>query len=322
MALLDLKDRKILYELDLDSRQPISKIGKKVGLPKTSVAYHIKKMQDLGVIRYFYTVIDAYKLGYTSVRIYLTFQYASLEIRNEILEYFKAHKYTYWIGTIEGPYDLVVIMWIRQLYEFHQFWKQTLTQYRDYFQEESFSIYIQLLHFPNTYLLENNPASNRKVFEKIGGRQQEVVDELDLKLLNALSTDARIPLLNLAEITKTSAATVSKRIKLLREKGIIQGFRTDIDIAKIGYKQFKVDIDLRDYRKIDTVSQYIRENPNLIYITVTAGHADIELSFRFESVAQVSEVMDELYSKFPNVIRSYHYFYVTKIHKLQYMPQR
>ncbi len=322
MVSLDLKDRKILYELDLDSRQPISKIGKKVGLPKTSVAYHIKKMQDLGVIRHFYTVIDAYKLGYTSIRIYLTFQYASLEIRNEILQYFKDNKYTYWIGTIEGPFDLVVIMWIRELFEFHQFWKQTLTRYRDYFQEERFSIYMQLLHFPNTYLLDDPPSVNRKVFEKIGGRQRVEVDDLDLKILNALSSDARIPLLNLAQQTQTSAATVSKRIKLLREKGIIQGFRTDIDIGKIGYKQFKVDIDLRDYKKIDAVSRYIRENSHLIYITVTAGHADLEFSFRFESVAQVSEVMDDLYSKFPNVIRSYHYFYVTKIHKLQYMPEK
>jgi Lrp/AsnC family leucine-responsive transcriptional regulator len=322
MVSLDLKDKKILYELDLDSRQPISKIGKKVGLPKTSVAYHINKMEELGVIRHFYTVIDAYKLGYTSIRIYLTFQYASLEKRKEILQYFIDNKFTYWIGTIEGPYDLVVIMWIRELYEFHQFWKQTLSNYRDYFQEESFSIYMQLLHFPNTYLLDDHPTANRKVFEKIGGRQRVDIDDLDLKILDALSKDARIPLLNLAQQTQTSAATVSKRIKQLREKRIIQGFRTDIDIAKMGYKQFKIDIDLRDYKKIDTVSQYIRENPHLIYITVSAGHADLELSFRFASVAQVSEVMDDLYCKFPNVIRSYHYFYVTKIHKLQYMPQK
>lgn len=322
MVSLDLKDRKILYELDLDSRQPISKIGKKVGLPKTSVAYHIKKMQDLGVIRQFYTVIDAYKLGYTSIRIYLTFQYASLEIRNEILQYFMDNKYTYWIGTIEGPFDLVVIMWIRELYEFHQFWKQTLTRYRDFFQDERFSIFLQLLHFPNSYLLEDHPSTNRKVFERIGGRLRVEVDELDLKILKALSKDARIPLLTLAENTQTSAATVSKRIKQLKEKGIIQGFRTDIDIGKIGYKQFKVDIDFRDYRKIDAVSQYVRENPQLIYITITAGHADLELSFRFGSVAEVSKVMDDLYRKFPNVIRSYHYFFVAKIHKLQYMPQQ
>ena len=34
MIKIDLKDRKILYQLDINSRQPYSKIGKKVGLPK------------------------------------------------------------------------------------------------------------------------------------------------------------------------------------------------------------------------------------------------------------------------------------------------
>ncbi|MBU0498070.1 MAG: AsnC family transcriptional regulator [Candidatus Thermoplasmatota archaeon] len=95
MGNLDVKDRRILYELDIHTRQPITRIGKKVGLPKTSVAYHINKLQGLGIIRCFYTVIAAYKLGYTSVRVYLTFQYASLEKRKEILQYFIENTYTY-----------------------------------------------------------------------------------------------------------------------------------------------------------------------------------------------------------------------------------
>ena len=40
---IDLKDRKILYELDLNSRQSNSTLGKKVGLSKDIVNYRIKK---------------------------------------------------------------------------------------------------------------------------------------------------------------------------------------------------------------------------------------------------------------------------------------
>ena len=46
MTKLDLKDRKILYELDLNCRQSNSQIGKKVGLKRDVVAYRIKKLQD------------------------------------------------------------------------------------------------------------------------------------------------------------------------------------------------------------------------------------------------------------------------------------
>ena len=66
MEKIDVKDRKILYELDFDSRQPFSKIGKKVGLHKNVVIYRIKRLQERGIIRNFYTVIDSFKLGYQS----------------------------------------------------------------------------------------------------------------------------------------------------------------------------------------------------------------------------------------------------------------
>ena len=38
MVDIDLKDRKILYELDLDCRQSNTQIGKKVGLKKDVVS--------------------------------------------------------------------------------------------------------------------------------------------------------------------------------------------------------------------------------------------------------------------------------------------
>ena len=83
---LDLKDRKILYQLDLDSRQSFAQIGRKVGLARNSVSYRINRMEEEGIIQGYYTVIDCFKLGYSSLRFYLTYQYASPQIKKQILE--------------------------------------------------------------------------------------------------------------------------------------------------------------------------------------------------------------------------------------------
>ena len=64
MVNIDLKDRKILYELDFDSRQSYRSIGKKVGLSKDIVASRVKKLEEDGIIKKYYTVIDYSKLGY------------------------------------------------------------------------------------------------------------------------------------------------------------------------------------------------------------------------------------------------------------------
>jgi Lrp/AsnC family leucine-responsive transcriptional regulator len=64
MQQLDFKDRKILYELDLNCRQSNAQIGKKVGLSKEVVKYRIKRMQDEEIIFVFWTEINTFKLGY------------------------------------------------------------------------------------------------------------------------------------------------------------------------------------------------------------------------------------------------------------------
>ena len=44
---LDLKDKKILEQLDLNSRQSNSQIAKKVGLSKDAIGYRIKNFFPL-----------------------------------------------------------------------------------------------------------------------------------------------------------------------------------------------------------------------------------------------------------------------------------
>ena len=43
--LLDLRDRKILYELEQDSRQSLNEIAKKIHLKKETVFHRIKNLE-------------------------------------------------------------------------------------------------------------------------------------------------------------------------------------------------------------------------------------------------------------------------------------
>ena len=67
---LDKKDRQILYQLDLNARQNNTKIAKIVSLSKDAVGYRIKRLEHLGIIRGYNSVIDSAKLGYLWYRIF------------------------------------------------------------------------------------------------------------------------------------------------------------------------------------------------------------------------------------------------------------
>ena len=74
MEKLDLKDRKILYELDLNCRQSNTQIGRKVGLSRKVIEYRIKQMEEDGIIKNYWTEFNTFKLGYNCYRIYINFQ--------------------------------------------------------------------------------------------------------------------------------------------------------------------------------------------------------------------------------------------------------
>ena len=62
MVELDLLDKKILFELDLNSRQSNQEIARKVRSSKEVVSYRIKKLEENKVIFKYLTILDPAKL--------------------------------------------------------------------------------------------------------------------------------------------------------------------------------------------------------------------------------------------------------------------
>ena len=121
MVDLDLKDRKILYELDLNCRQSNAQIGKKVGLSRKVVEYRIKRMEDEGVITGYWTAINNYKLGYYVFRIYINFIDVSSKIKKDIIDYFVNNKNVWAVLTSKGPVELDIVLWVNDVYKFNQY---------------------------------------------------------------------------------------------------------------------------------------------------------------------------------------------------------
>jgi Lrp/AsnC family transcriptional regulator for asnA, asnC and gidA len=321
MEKLDLKDKKILYELDYDSRQSNSKIGKKVGLHKNVVTYRIKRLVDRQIIRNFYTVIDSFKLGYNCFRFYLVFRHITPEKRLEILNYFINNKYSWWVGLFEGHYDLAVLIWVKELHDFHVFWEETLKKYHHYFQNQIFCNYVQLIQYRSSFLLEDYDKISREKYALTAGGKKENIDETDFKILEFLAKDSRIPTLDIATNLHISVDTVNNKIKKLIKMDIIQGFRVDIDFLKLGYQFFKVNINLNDYNERGKIINYIRANPYLVMVDKSIGYYDLELDFWLTNLDSFHQIMDDLTEKFPLAIKNYTYVHDAKLYKLLYIPE-
>lgn len=321
MVKIDLKDRKILYQLDLDCRQSNTQIGKKVGLKRDVVAYRINRMQDEGIIKNFWTAINTFKLGYQVFRIYINFHYVSTQIKNDIIQYFTDYANAWAIISVKGPIDLSVVIWVKNIYEFYNFWDKTLEKYEDYFEKYTISIYIQAVGYKKSYLLDEPDRSDREMYETICDGTTVEIDEIDYKILDEIAINARIPLIELAEKLDCSSQTINYRMKNLIKNGTIQAFRVNIDRSKIGLQLFKVDIFLKEYKQRKKIIKYLNDRGRLECLNVAAGWADIEPELVAEHVDKLIQQMEEMSHKFPNAIRKLDYWIMTDVHKERWLPE-
>jgi len=319
MEKLDVKDRKILYELDLDSRQSFSQLGKKVGLHKDVVAYRVKKLQEKSIITKFYTGLRAHKLGHSPVKFYLTYQNITPKIKQDIIDYLVMSPYTATVHSAEGQYDLVVICEVENIPKFYDIWTNIINKYKDFFSNQILCIHNKLIEYNKIFLLDEktDKKDDRILFVSSSDDRNAEIDSLDKKILDLLAPNSRITTIEIAQKLKSTVNTINSRIKKLVKTGVIQRYTINIDWPKIGYQWFKADIILRDPEKIQQIADFIENNPNLLYKISSIGYVDLELMFILNNANQLHQIMEDLSSKFPNTIENYKYFSTTKTHKYE-----
>ncbi len=320
MLKLDLKDRKLLYELDLDSRQSAHQLAKKIGLSKDAIIYRMKKLQEAGIIKQFHTVIDVGKLNLISFRLYLKLQNTTPEKEAEIIEYLKAKSVVAWLVSIDGEYDLGLWILTKTITEMNLFWKELLQKYRDNIEERHLAIFTKVSYFPRTYLLEKKSNDLEYVF--ISEPHSTDLDETDLAILQLLAPQARLPVTEIAQKLKLTAKTVAARIRLLEKKKVIVGYRTVFDLEKLGYLYYKVHFNLHNasLQKERQLRQYIKQHPNIVYDNEVLGGDDIEIEVQVASPQEFRSICHEIKHEFAGIIKGYKYMIFYQEHKFIFFP--
>jgi Lrp/AsnC family transcriptional regulator for asnA, asnC and gidA len=320
MEKIDLKDRKILFELDHNARISISEISKKIKLTKGGVVYRLKKLEESGVIKNYYTVIDTFKIGYICVRYLIKLQYATIKTKETIKAYFEKYPNTWYIAEPEGKYDLLITIWGKNIRVLNNFWNKTLETYNDYFHHWTVSLYVESLFYHHSFLIDTHPAGERGSVEIIGDSDQIKIDDLEFRILRIISSNARIPLVELANQLTSNVKTIRNRIKKLENMGVIKGYRIGIDISKLGYKFFEVEMNLKNYNERNKIINFIRKHSNMVMIDNTLSPIDLEFEYQLKDINDLKDIIDDLMNKFPNSIRNYDYFYFPNIDILNYFP--
>jgi Lrp/AsnC family transcriptional regulator, leucine-responsive regulatory protein len=312
---IDLKDKKILYELDKNSRQSASQIAKKIKLSKNSVINRIKQMQTAGIIKGFHALIDSGKLGYISFRLYINLMNASINKEKEILEFLRKNSIITWLASSDGKYNIVAVGITKSIYDINALWDQLLQKYVNYFGERLITINIRSTHFSRAYLIHGE--KNIHELLTAASSSQISLDKTDKELIHILSENARMPIIEIARKLRLTEKTIISRIKSLEKQGIIVAYRTIFDREKIGYQYFKVSFILVRLtpKRANQLQEYVRNHSNVICREETLGGDDFEVDLEVMNISELREIIADMREKFGDIILDYQILHIYKEHK-------
>ncbi|MFH0974134.1 MAG: Lrp/AsnC family transcriptional regulator [Candidatus Micrarchaeota archaeon] len=316
-SFLDARDYRLLYELDVDCRQPLTKLAAKLGISKQRVAYRMARLEENAIILGYRTMIDSSRLGFLQIRVYVRLRRANEAVTRKILDFLKAQKKVWALVRITGPSDFVFVVGIKRPVEFHALWRQVEDKFKQYIAGAKISIYSPVYHFAKAYLIGITDETRPRV---IGGEPVEV-DELDLKILDLISANARLSAVEIASKTGVDPQTVSSRIRKLQDTGVIQGYRASIDVDKLGFEFYKVDFALASTVDREKIREYCHLNSNIYQVNETIGGADLEVELHVRSLKELLEKIEGLKNAFPNTIESFEQYRLWGEEKMVYFPE-
>ncbi len=312
---IDKLDYKILFELDRDSRLPITDLAKKVRLSKDSVIYRIKRMETQGIILTYETYANSGKLGYINARINLRLQNTTLAIENEINKYILNQKFVTFFASVEGDIDLIIFVMVKSVNELNLFYNDLVSRYGNYINNKELGVYSKVIHFSRNYLVNEKSRSS---FSFVSSDDKIDLDKLDYDLLQILSKNARTSIVDISKRLSISVKTASNRIKKLKEKQIITGSTISLDLDKLGVLYYKVCIDLKELNNDMTkkLDSFFASHPNVVYRDyVVCGH-DCEVEIEVFKASELRTFINDVKDKFSNVIKDYSILHYYKLHRL------
>lgn len=124
-----------------------------------------------------------------------------------------------------------------------------------------------------------------------------VIDEIDRRIIAALTADARISLKELAGIVGLSSPSTSERMRRLEDRGIIRAFTIDLAPEALGYT-LQAMVRVRPLPgKLAIVQRLIADMPEVVECDKVTGEDCYIVRLHVRSIGELDTLLDRIADK-------------------------
>jgi len=296
----------LLAELENNARQSLSQIAQKLKTSSQLIAYRLKSLQKRNIVYGFYTVINYTAFGYTNYRTMFRLVNITKETLKKIISYLLKQKNVIWLAECGGRWDLIVTYMAKNITEFNDFLKKLLSKFPHQLHDYDVLITVELVHLGRDYF--SKEKRENKYIAHIGGKHKLVkIDKIGLTILELISLNARISASEISERIGISTNSVIQRIRNMKKKEIILGFKPLIHLENTPYSAYKAILKLQNIteKKEKEIINFVKKDVNCIGTLKLFGPWNFEIEFEVDSRDKMLEITRNFRNEFKDVIKEF-----------------
>jgi len=148
------------------------------------------------------------------------------------------------------------------------------------------------------------------------------LDLKDKKILRLFSSDCRLSLTQIAKQVSLSRDAVNYRITNYEKKGIIQGYRTVVDLSKLGYSNYHIFLKLSNpSSEIEKKIQLrLCKINNIRALIKFSGNFDYEIALVVKNLTELDTIITKIIQACSGFLHDYEIIAITKTYVTETFP--
>ena len=133
-----------------------------------------------------------------------------------------------------------------------------------------------------------------------------MIDDLDLKILDALQNDCRRPIAETADIVGLSLSACARRISILEKSGAIDRYTAQLNAEMLGYSMmFIVELSLDNQldATLEAFEKAACAQPEILECFLTTGSADYLIKVAARDAMEYEQTYRRVITALPHVRR-------------------
>jgi DNA-binding Lrp family transcriptional regulator len=317
MMNIDLYDKKILYELDINSRATLTELSSRIKLPKETIKYRISRLSENNIIKDFFTLVNASKLGYLYYKVFIKFYKLTAKEEEKMIKYICSESKCSNLRIIEGIFDISFLTMQKNPYQLKRF----LTDFNNSFGGFIINKSIQTIlksHKLNQKALFAGKTSPKSFY--YGHPENTMLSDIQKKIVNIISSDSRIKLVDIARKVNSNPKTIKKNLKNLEEEGIISGYSVIInnDILKLEF--IEIDISLKSQDSIPAIIEFFDKTNACVFVHEVLGRYDLSIEMFVSDDNHLRKIITMFKERFLKDYISYDISHIFKEYIINWSP--